>query len=322
MLLCEKNQTELSKLVAEFKRSDAFQFKKEISTVSSLLDLQNAPVKVGDDCAAIYDGDGYLLLAIEGMLSSYVQKSPKSAGFSAVLANLNDIAAMGGRPTAIVDALWSTCQESAEEITKGMKIASELYNVAIVGGHCNLSSSTDQLAVAVLGKAKHLLTSFEAKPKQHIIMAVNLKGKFFPNGPFFDATRTTGSSLQDDLDLLPQIAERGLANVAKDISNGGVLGTLLMLLECSKVGAEIDLASIPKPPDVDLNTWLQTFTSYGFLLTTDQDKSDEILSLFYNRDLTAAVIGEVTNTGEAWLRDKESQALLYDFNEEGPFIGG
>ena len=60
--------------------------------------------------------------------------------------------------------------------------------------------------------------------------------------------------------------KRGLAAAAKDISQGGLVGTAMMLAECSRVGADIDVARVPKPEGVPLERWLQTFPSFGFLL--------------------------------------------------------
>lgn len=51
---------------------------------------------VGDDCAAIADGDGYLLLAAEGLLPQFLASDPWFAGWSAVMVNVSDIYAMGG----------------------------------------------------------------------------------------------------------------------------------------------------------------------------------------------------------------------------------
>jgi hypothetical protein len=61
----------------------------------------------GDDSAAIPDGDGYSLLAMEGFLNAFVQQDPWFAGWCGVMVNISDIAAMGGRPQAIVNALWN-----------------------------------------------------------------------------------------------------------------------------------------------------------------------------------------------------------------------
>ncbi|WVM89251.1 AIR synthase related protein [Halopseudomonas pachastrellae] len=46
------------------------------------------------------------MLAIEGMIPRFVEQAPWFAGWSAVMANVSDIAAMGGRATAVVNAYW------------------------------------------------------------------------------------------------------------------------------------------------------------------------------------------------------------------------
>src|SRR5258707_1510679 len=78
-------------------------------------DLAGA-IRLGDDCAAIPDNDGFLLFAGEGMLESFVADDPWFAGYSAVMVNLSDIAAMGGRPLAIVDILWTPVLEKSAAI--------------------------------------------------------------------------------------------------------------------------------------------------------------------------------------------------------------
>src|SRR5580693_9178728 len=97
-------------------------------------------VRLGDDCAAIPDGDGYLLLAAEGMWPELVAREPRFAGYCAVMVNVSDIYAMGGRPLAIVDALYASDAPSAEPIWAGMADAAARLGVPVVGGHTNLHS--------------------------------------------------------------------------------------------------------------------------------------------------------------------------------------
>ncbi|MEY3790379.1 MAG: hypothetical protein RLZ09_1215, partial [Pseudomonadota bacterium] len=132
-------------------------------------------IAVGDDCAAIPDGDGYLLFAIEGFVEDFVKRMPWFAGYCGVMVNVSDIAAMGGRPIAVVDALWSRGMHPADEVLKGMAEASSRYGVPVVGGHTNNRSERGQLAVAILGRAKKLLTSFDARPGDVLVMAIDLR---------------------------------------------------------------------------------------------------------------------------------------------------
>lgn len=93
------------------------------------------------------------------------------------MVNLSDVAAMGGRPLAVVDVIWAESAEGAQAILDGLRAAAAAYGVPIVGGHTNLHNREKHLAVAVLGRAgAQLLTSFDAEPGDVVIMAVDRRG--------------------------------------------------------------------------------------------------------------------------------------------------
>ncbi|MDR7009433.1 sll0787 family AIR synthase-like protein [Paraburkholderia strydomiana] len=316
-------------LVERLRESRGFRHKTDIAGVVASLasrlpngtrDLAQA-VAVGDDCAAIADGDGYLLFAIEGLVSDFVETMPWFAGYSSVMVNISDVYAMGGRPLAVVDALWSDGLESAEQILAGMAAASSAYGVPVVGGHSNTRSAEPQLAVSILGRARALLSSFNARPGDSLVMAVDLRGRFEDPYPFWNASvGAPAERLRDDLELLPQLAESGLCEAAKDISMAGVLGTSLMLLECSGVGARIDLDAIPRPDGVDFERWLSAFPSYGFLLSVHEEHVDEVHACFAQRGLACTTIGSVDASREVVLTQQGDSALLWNFRESA-FIG-
>jgi selenophosphate synthetase-related protein len=65
---------------------------------------------------------------------------------------------------------------------------------------------------------------------------------------------------------------------ARDISNAGILGSLLMLLEATQSGAD-DLNKIPNHKMWTGRRGLN-FPSYGFLLTADEGECEDIIELF------------------------------------------
>ncbi len=170
-------------LVAALRETRGFRHKTDIAGVMSTLarhlprgaSIDSKAVTIGDDCAAIADGDSHLLFAIEGLVSDFVRDMPWFAGYSSVMVNVSDIYAMGGRPIAVVDALWSDGLGAAEDVLAGMAAASTAYGVPIVGGHSNTRSDQAQLAVAILGRANTLLSSFNARPGDSLMMAVDLR---------------------------------------------------------------------------------------------------------------------------------------------------
>jgi uncharacterized protein len=309
---------EFDALARSLRQSPALAAKADIGLVAERLGLSRAPIPVGDDCAAIPDGDGHLLFAIEGLINAFVAADPWFAGWCGVMVNVSDIAAMGGRALAVVDAVWADGEASAAAILDGMKAASDAYGVPIVGGHTNLRTPHAQLAVAVAGRAgSRLLTSFDARPGDALVAAIDHRGAY--REPFDNwqaALRAPRERLRGDLAILPDIAERGLARAAKDISQGGIPGTAAMLAESSGVAIDIDLDAIEPPPGVALERWLKTFPSFGFLLSVPRGWLDAAIGLFRGRDIHAGVIGEIRSGSEVALVSGARRAVLRDFNCE------
>lgn len=296
--------------------------KRDIAAAVRALGIGGADaIAVGDDCAAIPDGDGFLLLACEGFVAEFVAAEPDFAGWSGLMVNLSDIAAMGGRPIAVVDALWARGEASAAPILEGMRRASAAYGVPIVGGHTNLRNGSDQLAVAVLGRASTLLTSFDAEPGDSLIAAIDLRGRWHDPMPFFDAaSEAPPERLRAGLAILPALAEAGLSKAAKDVSQGGVVGTLLMLLECSGVGAVIDPNAVPRPDGASLERWLGAFPSYGYLLAAKPAAVPHIIARFEANGVSAAVFGTVDGSRRLAVLDGGHPDLVWDLARD-PLIG-
>ncbi|WP_221391563.1 sll0787 family AIR synthase-like protein [Dyadobacter sp. NIV53] len=268
-------------------------------------------IRNGDDCAAIPNGDGtYTLFAAEGLIQNFVRNSPWFAGYSSIMVNISDICSMGGLPVAITNVLWSKDKEASEEIWKGMVRASADYDVPIVGGHTCYGNDLN-LAVSIIGKAKKLLTSFDAKAGDNLLMAIDLDGAYFENYPFWNASTTSSpKKLQRNMRFMHEIAEAELSCAAKDISMGGIVGTLGMLLRTSEKGAIVDLDQIPIPENIDLLKWLISFPSYGYLLTANETDTVTIIEKFKSGGITCAVIGEINESRKIALKKNNETEIL------------
>ena len=270
-------------------------------------------VALGDDAAAIQQPDGsHLLFAAEGMLESFIRDDPWFAGYSAVMVNLSDIAAMGGRPVAITDVLGSPSDDLTDAIWAGMQAASLAYGVPIVGGHTTHTRETVSLAASVIGKAGNkLLTSFDARPGDCLAFAIDLNGAYRGDKPFWNAsTSAPPDHLRSTLDLLPLLAESDLCRAAKDVSNGGIAGTLAMFCHCSGVGAVLDLDTLPLPAGTPLERWLVSFPSYGYLLAVAPEKLDAVQRHFTPHGIACAAIGRFTSQPVIVLASGGSQSPL------------
>ena len=274
------------------------------------------PILNGDDTAALPDGDGYTLFAAEGMRPELVAADPWFAGFCSVMVNLSDVAAMGGRPWAVVDALFMGAGQN-ERVLEGMLAASELFGVPIVGGHTARVAGPTFLAVAVLGRAKRLISSHAAKPGQTLVMAVDLRGSFRGNGGAFNAATTASAQqLRASLAVLPELAEAKLVGAGKDISMAGTCGSLAMLLETSRVGAVLDLDRVPAPAGVEPLRWLTAFPSYGYVLSVDTSSVQQVCARFDAVGVTCTAVGTVNDSHQLRLRASAEEALYLDLGEQ------
>ncbi|WP_237387026.1 sll0787 family AIR synthase-like protein [Xenorhabdus sp. Sc-CR9] len=270
----------------------------------------------GDDAAALPLNGQYVLHACEGMLPDFVVNHPYFAGWSAVMANISDIAAMGGRALSVVNSLWHTSSEQGQLLMQGMQDACRAYGVPLVGGHTNLSEVYQPaLSVAIQGTAQKLLSVLHVRPQQKILIALNLQGQFHPDTTYWKCfEHVPDCVLQSQIALLPQLAEANLLHAARDISNAGILGSLLMLLEATASGADINLDAIPKPDDVDWSEWLQIFPSFGFLLTANADQCEEIIRLFHSQSIACTVIGETNASGVVTIQQQQQRGIFWNFN--------
>jgi len=314
----------LSELLTLLKHTPAMLSKQDIAygfkqkNTPSIQEIEDLYALPADDTAAIEVGNQYLLHACEGMLPSFVEQHPYFAGWSAVMANVSDIAAMGGRALSVVNSYWHTTPQSAELLLKGIQAACTTYGVKLVGGHTNIQANFQPaLSVAIQGLAQQLLSVFHVHAGQKILIALNLQGKFHPNTTYWKCfEHVPATLLRAQLELLPEIAEQHLAYAARDISNAGILGSLLMLLEATGSGANICLEQIPKPQHVDWLQWLQIFPSYGFLLTADDDECSDIIELFSSQGIDCTVIGEVNTSGKIDVQLQGQQDCFWDFQQE------
>lgn len=280
-------------------------------------------IRLGDDCAALENpsGTGHLLFAAEGMLESFVDDDPWFAGYSAVMVNLSDVAAMGGRPVAVTDILWTPSDEITAKIWAGMQAAAQSYGVPIVGGHTTrVVTGKAALGAAVIGHAgDRLITSFDAHPDDILVLVIDLHGGYRGEKPFWNSsTTTTPERLRSDLELLPSLAEKGLCRAGKDVSNGGIVGTLAMLCHCSEVGAVLDLEDLPCPMDVEIERWLVSFPSFGYLLAIAPEDLANTRSHFTASKITCRKIGRFKAAPGITLT-AGGEAVDLDFSPEEPF---
>jgi selenophosphate synthetase-related protein len=258
------------------------------------------------------DQVGHVIVCGEALLPRFVAADPYGAGVAAVVTNVNDLAAMGAAPLAIVDTVVGSA-ELAREALRGMKDACGWYDVALAGGHLTVHDGPPALSAFGVGRAAGVLSTTNVAANQSLIVAACTAGAMRADFPFFRSFDERRERLADDVRVLASIASTGACVAAKDVSMAGLVGSLAMLLEWSRLGVTIDLAAVPRPADVSMRQWLTCFPAYAFLLCSPRGREDECLAAFGSRGLDAAVVGVVDTSGLLAVRSGDQTATVIDF---------
>ena len=315
---------ELSELVKSLQSFKGVSRKNSIENVTKTLgDVYNITGDVlldfGDDASAIDIGDNQVvLLAADGIWGDLMNVDPYWAGYCAVLVNVNDIAAMGGKPIAMVNIMAVDNDEIYEDILSGIVDGCRKFNVPMVGGHLHPDAEYNSLDVAIAGIASKdsLITSSGAKVGDKVLVAIDTDGRQYPGIPLnWDTTYEKDAKLvQDQIKIMQKIAEEHLPSAGKDISNPGTLGTLEMLLEASGVGASVELEKIPRNEDVDWDMWLRAYPGAAFVMTAPEENAQAIIDALSPYSFEVAVIGDVIEEKKLYLSSGDEKLVLFDQN--------
>jgi uncharacterized protein len=270
----------------------------------------------GDDAAVVADCGGRTILAGgEALWPPLVVADPFGAGVAAVLTNVNDLAAMGARPKAILDTVIADASV-AREVLGGIAYAARLYAVRVAGGHLTVRDGQPAVSAFGIGEANAVLSTQHVAPGLDLLLACCLAGTMRADFPFFTSLEERGDRLAGDILTLAATAEAGEAVAAKDVSMAGLVGSLAMLLESRGAGATVDLDALPRPARVDLGQWLVCFPAFAFLLCVPPERVEACAARFHARGLACARIATLDDTGLVRLRGGAEVATVLDLTKE------
>ncbi len=312
---------DLQSIVEAVRSSPGWRSKSHIRVVGDVFgDVFGAPdwrEGPGDDGAVVRScGESYVVCG-EAILPAFFERDPFGAGVAAVLTNVNDVAAMGAVPLAVVDTLVgdeATCRTALE----GMRHAAGLYDVPVVGGHLTVSPDRHALSAFALGRCPGPpLAAASLRPGQRLGLVGCLEGTMRADFPFFPSFDERGDRLAGDVRLLAELAAAGSCTAAKDVSMAGLLGSLAMLLEPTTSGVTVALDDIPVPVGVDLVSWLVCFPCLVFLVCGPPDREQDTAAAAAARGLTYAPLGTIDASGVLALRAGDARATVVDLRVEG-----
>ena len=289
------------------------------------IDSSGILASFGEDAAVIEHGDEVLLFAADGIWSRLMEADPYWAGYCAVLVNIHDIAAMGGRPLAMVDVFSISDTRIQKKVISGMHDASLQFGVPIVGGHLHPDTPYSVIDVAILGTAAKngVIYSHTAREGDSVVVAVDLHGRVHPSCilNWDSVTMKSPQEVRNQIKVLEGLGRDHLVSAGKDISNPGVIGTLGMLLEVSRKGATIAIDRIPTPDlkvhGITFEQWVRIYPGMGFVLTAAPQNVQEICRRFNEVGMTACNVGEVSGSRTLQLVLGDQASQVFDFNKNG-----
>ncbi|MDO9409335.1 MAG: AIR synthase related protein [Patulibacter sp.] len=272
----------------------------------------------GDDAVPVPDAPG-VVACTDAITPWMVERDPEWAGWCAMLVTAHDLSAMGARPLGALDALGAADVGHATRVLSGVRRGAAAFDLPILGGHTQLGVPA-ALSVTGLGQATDPVPG-AGRAGQTLTVTADLEGDWRPgyHGRQWDSTSwRRRDDLRTMLDAVRVARADGRVAAAKDVSMAGVVGTTGMLAEASGCGAELDVASIPRPAGASAGDWLTCFP--GFALLTTDDRPDAaplpagpavgaacgrlvdapgVRLRWPDGEVTTAVDGAVTNLGAA-----------------------
>lgn len=306
----------LAGLIEALRANPSLRAKAAIGLVAEVFGDSDWLAGPGDDGAALPVGGSTVIACGEALWPPFVRQDPFGAGVAAVLANVNDLAAMGATPLGIVDTIVAD-HEVARQVLEGMRHACSLYDVPLLGGHLTDHDGEPAVSAFGVGEATRPLSVTNARPGQSLVVACATEGEMRSDFPFFRSFGVRSDQCAGDTRLLRTVADSGDCVAAKDISMAGLVGSLAMLLEHSRLGVTVDLDLVPRPDGVPLELWLRCFPSFGFLLCVPAGREASAMRPFHDRGLDAVAVGRLDDTGLLRLRLAGEEATAIDLNREG-----
>jgi uncharacterized protein len=316
-VLTSMARSTLDAVTAGFQANPGVHAKRSLQMLERIFGPSDWLHGPGDDAALVPVGTERVVAAGEAIYPPFVDADPFGAGVAAVVTNVSDVAAMGARPLAIVDTVVGP-RSTAEPVLAGMRHAAATYGVPVVGGHLTVTDDVTALSAFIVGRAGARVLSVKAvRPGQALLVAYCLDGEVRDDFPFLASLDARGSRLAGDVSLLASLADRGICVAAKDISMGGLLGSLAMLLEATGAGVSVDLTRVPRPDDEALERWVTVFPTYGFVLCVPREQVAACLDAFAERRLACAEVGVVDGSGTLRVRLGAREAVLADLRRDG-----
>jgi len=313
----------------EFELIDRFFRRAEKRTTSA----RGIALGIGDDAALLSPTPGFQLAASVDMLVAgrhfFADVDPEALGHKTLAVNLSDMAAMGATPrwALLAGALPNADPRWLEGFARGFFALADAHGVDLVGG--DTTHGPLNLCVTILGevRAGEALLRGGARMGDSIwisgtlgdasLALANRAGRLVLSSD--EAAACEKALLRPEPRVALGIRLRGLASAAIDVSDG-LIGDLGHILAASKLGATLELASIPRSTALDrqlagpahgvaLDCLLAGGDDYELCFTAAPSVDPRVTALAAELGLGLHRVGSIVAESGLTVRDASGRAL-------------
>jgi len=228
--------------------------------------LRNLPagvVGIGDDCAVLpWKGNAHLLVTTDMLIEDIhfirAKAAPRDLGYKSLAVNLSDIAAMVGTPRSAFLSIGMPGDikvEWLDEFFRGIKGLARAENVRLLGGDTTKSPGPLVINIGVLGVVHPARVKYRSGAKPGNIISVT--GFLGDSGAGLRVLLENRPLKGDERYLIRQhhrprahlaegawLAAKEGVTAMMDVSDG-IDSDLRRIMECSGLGASVDLEDLP-----------------------------------------------------------------------------
>ncbi len=274
-------------------------------------------IGIGDDAAAAEPTPGRWLLVtsdmlLEGVHFDLAYTDPFRLGRKSLAVNLSDVAAMGGEPRHFLLSLAvppGVTVEFLDRFTEGMLELAREHGVTLIGGDTCRSLSGLVISVTLHGdQAPELVVRRSGARPGDRLFVTGTVGDSALGLELLRRGERQGWAVDRHLDPTPRVragvvlARAGLCSAMIDVSDG-LAADLGHILDCSGVGARVELDLLPLSPFFREHAPLVSPTpsilaltggeDYELLFTVPPERSGEVAPLLAETGVAVTAIGEI-----------------------------
>ena len=281
---------------------------------------------LGQDSAAILpyqNSETLILLTIDELSKPFLQSNPQGAGYSSLFVASDDIYACGGLPLAACISIVAKNQEELNMMLTGINTASEMLNLPIVRGHTSIENEP-HLTISAMGTIEKNLFVSSGSAQENDVIALIIDPQGEPsktNCLYWNSIHERISHLKEKRRVIYLLSKAQCIHSSKDISNAGIFGTLLQMMELSNMGARIEIEKIEIPSSLiqkryQLEEYVQMYLTSSFIVSLDPEKIDKATKIVQDLDLHINIIGNVISTKKIIIAKNNNTMDLFDFSKE------